>query len=102
MRNASPDTAQVLVLPPLVYGAAFIMGLLLHHDPGKQYSLGRVSHSSHTFFHYNISFVFDGKFPRTGQEVGEDTPKEKRENRMGFPYQQERISPEDIQKAFSS
>src|SRR5262249_40896063 len=30
MRNASPDTAQVLVLPPLVYGAAFIMGLLLH------------------------------------------------------------------------
>src|SRR5215813_3789366 len=30
MRNASPDTAQVLVLPPLVYGAAFILGLLLH------------------------------------------------------------------------
>src|SRR4029453_7839364 len=30
MRNASPDTAQVLVLPPLAYGAAFIMGLLLH------------------------------------------------------------------------
>jgi protein-S-isoprenylcysteine O-methyltransferase Ste14 len=30
MRNASPDTAQVLVLPPLAYGAVFIMGLLLH------------------------------------------------------------------------
>jgi protein-S-isoprenylcysteine O-methyltransferase Ste14 len=30
MRNASSDTAQVLVLPPLVYGAAFIIGLLLH------------------------------------------------------------------------
>jgi protein-S-isoprenylcysteine O-methyltransferase Ste14 len=30
MRNPSPDTAQVLVLPPLVYGAAFAMGLLLH------------------------------------------------------------------------
>ena len=30
MRNPSPDTAQVLVLPPLVYGAAFIVGLLLH------------------------------------------------------------------------
>ena len=30
MRNASPDTAQVLVLPPLLYGAAFILGLLLH------------------------------------------------------------------------
>jgi protein-S-isoprenylcysteine O-methyltransferase Ste14 len=30
MRNPSPDTAQVLVLPPLVYGAAFIIGLLLH------------------------------------------------------------------------
>ena len=30
MRNASPDTAQVLVLPPLVYGAACVMGLLLH------------------------------------------------------------------------
>jgi protein-S-isoprenylcysteine O-methyltransferase Ste14 len=30
MRNASPNTAQVLVLPPLVYGTAFIMGLLLH------------------------------------------------------------------------
>src|SRR5215510_1150141 len=30
MRNASPDTAQVIVLPPLVYGGAFIMGLLLH------------------------------------------------------------------------
>lgn len=30
MRNASPDTAQVLILPPLVYGAAFVMGLLLY------------------------------------------------------------------------
>jgi protein-S-isoprenylcysteine O-methyltransferase Ste14 len=30
MRNASPDTAQVIVLPPLVYGAAFVIGLLLH------------------------------------------------------------------------
>ena len=30
MHNTSPDTAQVLVLPPLVYGAAFIIGLLLH------------------------------------------------------------------------
>jgi protein-S-isoprenylcysteine O-methyltransferase Ste14 len=30
MHNAPPDTAQVLVLPPLVYGAAFIIGLLLH------------------------------------------------------------------------
>jgi protein-S-isoprenylcysteine O-methyltransferase Ste14 len=30
MYNAPPDTAQVIVLPPLVYGAAFIMGLLLH------------------------------------------------------------------------
>jgi protein-S-isoprenylcysteine O-methyltransferase Ste14 len=30
MRNPSPDTAQVLVLPPLVYGAAFVIGLLLH------------------------------------------------------------------------
>jgi protein-S-isoprenylcysteine O-methyltransferase Ste14 len=30
MHNASPDTAQVLVLPPLVYGGTFIMGLLLH------------------------------------------------------------------------
>jgi protein-S-isoprenylcysteine O-methyltransferase Ste14 len=30
MRNTSPDTAQVLVLPPMVYGAAFILGLLLH------------------------------------------------------------------------
>src|SRR6266568_6103554 len=30
MRNASPNTAQVLILPPLVYGGAFIMGLLLH------------------------------------------------------------------------
>jgi protein-S-isoprenylcysteine O-methyltransferase Ste14 len=28
--NASPDTAQLLGLPPLVYGGAFIMGLLLH------------------------------------------------------------------------
>ena len=30
MRNASPDTAQVIVLPPLVYGAACVIGLLLH------------------------------------------------------------------------
>jgi hypothetical protein len=30
MRNASPDTAQVLILPPLLYGAAFLIGLLLH------------------------------------------------------------------------
>ena len=30
MHNGIPDTAQVLVLPPLVYGGAFIIGLLLH------------------------------------------------------------------------
>ena len=30
MHNTPLDTAQVTVLPPLVYGAAFIMGLLLH------------------------------------------------------------------------
>src|SRR6516165_7394429 len=30
MRNASPDTAHVLILPPLLYGAAFLIGLLLH------------------------------------------------------------------------
>jgi len=30
MHNTPPDTAQVIVLPPLAYGAAFIMGLLLH------------------------------------------------------------------------
>src|SRR5262245_7589332 len=30
MRNASPDTAHVLILPPLLYGAAFVIGLLLH------------------------------------------------------------------------
>ena len=30
MHNGTPDTAQVIVLPPLVYGAAFIIGLLLH------------------------------------------------------------------------
>jgi len=30
MHNGTPDTAQVLVLPPLVYGGAFVMGLLLH------------------------------------------------------------------------
>ena len=28
--NAPPDTAQVIVLPPLVYSAAFVVGLLLH------------------------------------------------------------------------
>jgi protein-S-isoprenylcysteine O-methyltransferase Ste14 len=30
MHNGTPDTAQVLILPPLVYGGAFVMGLLLH------------------------------------------------------------------------
>ena len=30
MRNASPATAHVLILPPLLYGAAFVIGLLLH------------------------------------------------------------------------
>ena len=30
MHNTPPDTAQVIVLPPLAYGAAFIMGLLVH------------------------------------------------------------------------
>jgi protein-S-isoprenylcysteine O-methyltransferase Ste14 len=30
MHNGTPDTAQVLVLPPLLYGTAFVMGLLLH------------------------------------------------------------------------
>ena len=28
--NPSPDTAHVLILPPLLYGAAFVIGLLLH------------------------------------------------------------------------
>src|SRR5436309_3530949 len=56
----------------------------LHHEPGRQCSLGSVSHSSHTPFHYTTSFVFDGNFPRTGQEGAEDTPKQKRENRKDF------------------
>ena len=30
MHNAPPDTVQVIVLPPLIYGAAFVMGLLPH------------------------------------------------------------------------
>jgi protein-S-isoprenylcysteine O-methyltransferase Ste14 len=30
MHNGTSDTAQIIVLPPLVYGAAFVMGLLLH------------------------------------------------------------------------
>jgi len=30
MRNASPDTAHILILPPLLYGAAVVIGLLLH------------------------------------------------------------------------
>ena len=30
MHNGTSDTAQVLVLPPLVYGGAFAMGLLPH------------------------------------------------------------------------
>jgi len=28
--NTAPDTAHVLILPPLLYGAAFVIGLLLH------------------------------------------------------------------------
>jgi hypothetical protein len=43
-------------------------------------SWGSVNYSSPTPFHYKISFVFDGKFPRTGQDVGEDSPKGKRRN----------------------
>src|SRR5689334_587070 len=27
--NTAPDTAHVLILPPLLYGAAFVIGLLL-------------------------------------------------------------------------
>src|SRR5215475_2770128 len=30
MHNARPDTAQVIILPPLLCGAAFLIGLLLH------------------------------------------------------------------------
>jgi hypothetical protein len=30
MHNAPLDTAQVIVLPPLIYGAACVIGLLLH------------------------------------------------------------------------
>jgi protein-S-isoprenylcysteine O-methyltransferase Ste14 len=30
MHNGTSDTAHVLALPPLIYGAAFIIGLLLH------------------------------------------------------------------------
>ena len=60
----------------------------LHHEPGRQCSLGRVNYSNLAPFSYNRSCVFEGKFPRMGQEVGEDTPKEKRENRMEFRYKQ--------------
>ena len=56
----------------------------LHYAPGRQCSLGRVNYSNLAPFSYNRSCVFDGKFPRTGQEVGEDTPKEKMENRVRF------------------
>src|SRR5215467_9354399 len=28
--NTAPDTAHVLILPPFLYGAAFVIGLLLH------------------------------------------------------------------------
>src|SRR5215831_9423966 len=28
--NTAPDTAHVLILPPLLYGMAFVIGLLLH------------------------------------------------------------------------
>ena len=67
----------------------------LHHEPGRQCSLGRVNYSNLAPFSYYRSCVFNGKLPQMGQEVGEDTPKEKREHRMEFPYQQERISPEE-------
>ena len=30
MYNTPPDTAHVLILPPLLYGMAFVLGLLLH------------------------------------------------------------------------
>lgn len=30
MHNARPDTAHVLILPPLLYGTAFVIGWLLH------------------------------------------------------------------------
>ena len=30
MHNGIPDTAHVLILPPFLYGAAFVIGLLLH------------------------------------------------------------------------
>jgi len=30
MHNGTPDTAHVLILPPFLYGAAFVIGLLLH------------------------------------------------------------------------
>ena len=28
--NTAPDTAHILILPPLLYGSAFVIGLLLH------------------------------------------------------------------------
>jgi protein-S-isoprenylcysteine O-methyltransferase Ste14 len=30
MHNSTSDTAHVLILPPLLYGASFVIGLLLH------------------------------------------------------------------------
>src|SRR5215510_10622219 len=30
MHNGTPDTAHVLILPPLLYGAVFVIELLLH------------------------------------------------------------------------
>lgn len=30
MHNGAPDKANVIALPPLIYGAAFVVGLLIH------------------------------------------------------------------------
>ena len=43
MHNTPPDTAHVLILPPLLYGAAFVIGLLMQ-PAGKVPHRGRDAH----------------------------------------------------------
>ena len=75
----------------------------LHYAPGRQCSLGRVNYSNLAPFSYNRSCVFEGKFPRMGQRVGEDIPKDNKRNEDGVSLSTIKdFTRGDIQEAFSS
>jgi hypothetical protein len=74
----------------------------LHYATSRQDCLGSVNHSSDALSHENSMFVYDGKFPRMHQKVGEDTRKDKQGKEDSFlRVRIQRSTTEHFQEAFS-